>query len=125
MADINKKILIVEDDKDYLFILQTNFRNEGFSIIAAKDGREGLDLAEKEKFDLIILDILMPNMDGIEMAKQLKQKGINIPIMFLTNVSDIEQISKAEEAVPSDYIIKSDMTVDRIIVQVKKKLGIE
>ena len=52
MADINKKILIVEDDKDYLFILQTNFRNEGFSIIAAKDGREGLDLAERQEEEL-------------------------------------------------------------------------
>jgi two-component system alkaline phosphatase synthesis response regulator PhoP len=125
MADVNKKILVVEDDKDFLFILQTNFSNEGFSVLAAKDGKEGLDLVGKEKPDLIILDILMPNMDGIEMAKQMKEKGINIPIIFLTNVSDTDRISKAEQIVPSDYIIKSDMSVDKIVAHVKKKLGIE
>ena len=124
MTDTSKKVLIVEDDKDFLFILQTNFRDQGFSIITAHDGQEGLATAEKEKPDLIILDILMPNMNGLEMAKQMKEKGINIPIIFLTNVGDVESISKAEETVPSDYIIKSDMSVDKIVAQVKKRLGI-
>lgn len=125
MNDINKKILIVEDDKDFLFILQVNFRNEGFFVITAKDGQEGLDLAAKEKPDLILLDILMPKMDGIEVAKQIKKNGANIPIIFLTNVSDINQISKAEEIGPSDYIIKSDMSVEGVVEQAKKRLGIK
>jgi two-component system, OmpR family, alkaline phosphatase synthesis response regulator PhoP len=124
MAKINKKILIVEDDKDFLFILQTDLRNEFSSVITAQDGQEGLDLAEKEKPDLILLDILMPKMDGIEMAKQMKAKGIIIPTIFLTNMNDIEHISKAIETIPSDYIIKSDVSIDKIAAEVKKKLGV-
>lgn len=122
---INKKILIVEDDKDFLFILQTDLRNAGFAVITAENGQEGLDAAQEEKPDLIILDILMPVMDGLEMAKQMKAKGMNIPIIFLTNMSDLEHISKATEITPADYIIKSDVSVDKIAVLVKKKLGIQ
>jgi two-component system, OmpR family, alkaline phosphatase synthesis response regulator PhoP len=126
MADnINKKVLIVEDDKDFRFILQINFSKEGFSVVTAENGEEGLSLVEKEKPDLIILDILMPTMDGIEMAKQVKQKGINIPIVFLTNMSDIDHISQAQEIVLSDYIIKSDVSVDKIVEAAKTKLGIK
>jgi len=126
MADnINKKVLIVEDDKDFRFILQINFGKEGFSVVTAENGEQGLSLVEKEKPDLIILDILMPIMDGIEMAKQVKQKGINIPIVFLTNMSDIDHISQAQEIVLSDYIIKSDVSVEKIVAVAKTKLGIK
>lgn len=125
MADIiNKKILIVEDDKDFLFILQTDLRNAGFSVVVAEDGQAGLDAVQEEKPDLVILDILMPKMDGIEVARHLKEKGVEVPIIFLTNMSDLDHISKATETAPSDYIIKSDVPVDKIVAEVKKKLGV-
>ncbi|MCX6724457.1 MAG: response regulator [Candidatus Staskawiczbacteria bacterium] len=121
---IDKKILIVEDDKDFMFILQTNFRDEGFFIVTAQNGQEGLETAEKEKPDLILLDIMMPVMDGIEMAKRMRLKHINIPTIFLTNMSDVNHINKAIEVAPSEYIIKSDVSIESIIAEVKKKLGV-
>ena len=126
MAKINKKILIVEDDKSYLWILRQSFENEGFSVLFAEDGEEGLEAAIKEKPDLILLDILMPKMDGITMARKLKEKGTESYIMFLTNFKDAEHVSQAVEAVnETDYIVKSDLHVDQIIVRVKKRLGTE
>lgn len=120
----DKKILIVEDDKDFSFILQINFQNEGFIVIVANDGVDGLAKAEAEKPDLMILDILMPNMNGIEMAKKIKSKGINVPIIFLTNLSDIDFMTRAEEAVMADYVIKSDVPTEKIVAMVKDKLGV-
>src|SRR3989338_8424144 len=90
----NKKVLIVEDDKDFLWILRQSFENQGLSIIYAQDGEEGLSMAEKEKPDLMLIDILMPKMDGIAMAKKIKEKGIVCQMIFLTNLKDVEHISE-------------------------------
>ncbi len=124
MGNTNKKILIVEDDKDFLFILQESLKKEGFSVIISENGRDGLAMAEKEKPDLIILDILMPAMDGYEVAEKIKEKNISAKVIFLTNLKDLDSMSKALEIIPSDYIIKSDMPVGKIVEEVKKKLEI-
>ena len=126
MDEINKKTLIVEDDKDFLWILRQSFDNKFFSVVYAMDGEEGLAMAEKEKPDLIIIDILLPKMDGIAMAKKIKEKGVKSQIIFLTNLKDPEHVSKALDAVgETDYIIKSDMHIDAIVDRVKDKLGIK
>lgn len=126
MNKINKKVLIVEDDKDFLWLLRQNFDNQGLSVTYALDGEEGLAMAEKEKPDLIIIDILLPKMDGIDMAKKIKEKGIKSQVIFLTNLSDSEHISKALDAVgETDYIVKADVDVDLIVNRVKDKLGVE
>lgn len=125
MTKINKKILIAEDDKSLLLALQEKFTNEGFSVVTALDGEEGLMVAEKEKPDLLLLDILMPKIDGITMARKLKETGINAPIIFLTNLDDIKHISEAIEVSKSDYLIKSDWKISDIITKVKEKLDLK
>lgn len=125
MSQINKKVLIVEDDKDFLWILKQNFGNKNLSVLYATDGEEGLAMSEKEKPDLIIIDILLPKMDGITMAKKIKEKGIKSQIIFLTNLMDPEHISKALEAAGEvDYFVKADTHIDTIVSRVKSKLGI-
>ena len=126
MDEINKKILIVEDDKSFLWILRQSLENEGFSVIFAQDGEEGLKMAEEEKPDLILLDILLPKMDGITMARKLKGKGIKSQIIFLTNLKDAEHISEAVEVVKeTDYIIKSDLHIDQIVDRVKSRFNLK
>ena|SRR3989344_3002731 len=123
MTQLRKKVLLVEDDKDYLWILRQSLAPEDLDIVYALDGEEGLAKAEAEKPDLILIDIQMPKMDGITMAKKIREKKIESKIIFLTNLSDAEHISEAfgsgEEA---DYIVKSDLKVDDIIKRVKTKL---
>lgn len=124
MEDVNKKVLIVEDNKDFLWILRQSFVGKGFSVVFAEDGEEGLKMAEQEKPDLILLDILMPKMDGITVAKRLKEKGIKSKIIFLTNL--MGELPVAEGIVKeTDYIIKSDMSIDQIVAKVKEKLGMK
>ena len=119
------KILIVEDDADFFAILEEGFKGKGFKIFFAKNGEEGLNLAVKEKPDLILLDILMPKMDGIEMAQNFRKINKKIPIIFLTNVEDMASISEAFKTIKSDYIIKTTVHIDNIVSTVKDKLKIK
>jgi len=127
MQKINKKVLIVEDEPGSFMPLEAVFSDAGFDVVLAKDGQEGLDAVKKENPDLIILDILMPKINGIEMAKKLKELGISIPAIFLTQLKDEEHIADAMESYrsDSDYIIKTDISLDEIVKRAKTKLGIE
>src|SRR2546426_570236 len=119
MAKATKKILIVEDDKDFLWILRQNFELEGIPVLFALNGEEGLAMAIQEKPDLIMMDILMPKMDGLAMAKELKKNGVDAQLVFLTNFKDTDHISKAMETVGEvDYMIKSDVHIDEIITRI-------
>lgn len=124
MENTNKKILIVEDSKNYLWIISQALLAEGFVVATAENGEDGFSAAKKEKPDLILLDITMPKMDGIAMSKKLKEAGIEAPIIFLTNMSDVKHISEAAE-IAADYIIKSDLSVDGIIARVKERLNMK
>jgi DNA-binding response OmpR family regulator len=124
----SKKILIVEvveDDKPLLSVLTERFNAEGFKVISAITGEEGLDLALKNKPDLILLDIVMPKMDGITMLKKLRQDpwGKKAKVILLTNLSADENITKAvTELEPTYYLIKTDWKMDDIVERVKKTL---
>lgn len=119
------KILIVEDDKNYLWILRQSFVSENISVVFAVDGEDAVKMAAEEKPDLILLDIMLPKIDGIEAAKQIKAKGIVAPIIFLTNFNDAEHVSGAMEAVKdTEYIVKSNTHINEIVSRVKNKLGI-
>ena len=118
-----KKILIVEDTKSYVLIISQKLEEEGFDVATAENGEEGLEAVNKEMPDLILLDIEMPKMDGITMAKKMKESNINVPIIFLTNMGDLKHISEAMEA-GTDYIIKSDIDAEGIAKRVKEKLGV-
>lgn len=124
MEKINKKILITEDDKDLLSILVTKFTDEGFSVVTAGNGEEGIMAAEKEKPDLIISDVLMPKMDGVEMARKIKESNNDVPIIFLTNIKDIDYMNDIKIPTKFDYLIKSDLKINDIIDKVKAKLGL-
>ena len=126
MNEIIKKVLIVEDDKDFLLILKQSFNNQGLSMLYALDGEEGLAMAEKEQPDLMIIDILLPKIDGITMAQKIKEKGVSSQMIFLTNLKDQDHIIKVLEAVGEvDYIVKADTRIDTIVSRVKSKLGIK
>lgn len=126
MENSSKKVLIVEDDKDFLWLLRQSFNIKDISVFFAVDGEEGLEVAKKEKPDLVLIDILLPRMNGIEMAKKIKEEGISSQMIFLTNLRDPHHISEVMNvAVGADYIVKSDMHIDAIIERVKDKLGIK
>jgi two-component system alkaline phosphatase synthesis response regulator PhoP len=124
MEKINKKILIVEDDKDFLYILQTKFAGAGFDVSTAENGEDGLEMAGKEKPDLIISDVLIPKMDGIQMVKKILEINKAVSIIFLTNIKDEEHNADTKELAGIEYLIKSEMRINDVVEKVKGKLGL-
>ena len=117
---IMKSVLVVEDEPSLLKILAETLTKAGFNVFTAKDGAEGLVMALKNHPDLILLDIVMPKMNGIEMLKNLWQDkwGKNAQVIFLTNV-----IGEAEKFGTYKYLLKVDWKLQDIVNEVKKNLG--
>lgn len=120
-----KKILIVEDEVAVRRVLVDKFEREGFATLSANDGVEGLQVALANKPDLILLDIIMPKMDGISMLKKLRQDGWGrtVPVMVLTNLSGSEKVASALLNGAYDYIVKSDIKLEDLVNKVRAKLG--
>ena len=125
-ASGGKKILIVEDEQDLCEALIDKLGREGFLPRGAKDGEEGLELALKEHPDLILLDIVMPKMDGMTMFKKLREDkwGKNVPVILLTNLSatDEKLIKAMVENEPAYYLVKSDWKINDVVEKVKETL---
>src|SRR3989344_4698898 len=124
---LNKTLLIVEDDSSLLLALNDRFADEGFKIIQAKNGEEGLELAIKHRPDLILLDIIMPKMDGITMLKKMREDawGKHAPFIILTNLSvDDKVLNDISKTEPSYYLVKTDWNIEAVVKKVKDRLGI-
>ena len=122
------KILIVEDDKSLRDVLHNKFSLEGFNVLEANDGEAGLAIALREHPDLILLDILMPKMDGITMMKKLREAnewGKHVPIILLTNLSaDDEKINQAiTDNTPAYYLVKANYTIADLVEKIKERLS--
>lgn len=119
MEALDIKILLVDDDEDIIELLQYNLKKEGYTIYTATNGKQGIDLAKKEKPHLVLLDIMMPDVDGIETCRQLREiEGLNnLIIAFLTaRNEDYSQIA-GFDAGADDYIskpIKPRVLISRI-----------
>ena len=119
-----KTILIVEDEQDIRKAIADRFAYEGFWVFEAEDGVQGLKVALKERPDLILLDIMMPKMDGMVMLKKLRANklGKDVPVVILTNLDKIEEMAEALEGEVYDYLLKSDWNLEDIVKRVKDKL---
>jgi len=105
---MKETILIVEDEKDIVKMLDYNLKKEGFKILSVNDGEDALDLATKDQPDLIILDLMLPGMDGLEVCKALKKenKTASIPIIMLTAKSQETDKIVGLELGADDYVTK-------------------
>lgn len=120
------KILIVDDDKLMLDMYQGKFSDDGFEVNVAADGQRGFALARKFKPDLILLDILMPRVDGLTMLKNLKSNKTtkNIPVILLTNVGGgDDDVDKGLSLGAVAYMIKSHFDPKDVVKKVKEILG--
>jgi len=124
VTEQQNKILIVEDEPSLRTVLADSFRNAGFTVYIAKDGEEGLFIAEEEMPDLILLDMIMPRMDGMAMAQRLREnkKLSHIPIIFLSNLGDGE-LSSGKWDESWEHLVKSDWKMGELIGKVKEKLS--
>jgi two-component system response regulator MprA len=131
MVKLNKKILIlvVEDEVIIARTLEERLMAEGFDVIKGSDGDEGLKLALSEHPDLILLDLLMPRVDGLTMLKNLRGDswGAGAAVIILTNVSDLNKVAEGMKAGLDgtyEYLVKSNWSLDEVVSKIKQKLEI-
>jgi DNA-binding response OmpR family regulator len=125
MSDTKHRILIAEDEPLIAGAIAQKFKLEGFDVSVAKDGQAGLAMALADHPDVILLDVIMPVLDGLGMLKKLRKDkwGEQAKVILWTNVSDAQQVSDRLKYGVFDYLVKSDWTPEEVVRQVKQKLG--
>jgi CheY-like chemotaxis protein len=124
-----KSILVVEDELSVLGALTDKLKREGFNVYEAKNGADGLRLSLEKRPDLILLDLAMPKMDGIEMMRRLREENVygrQVPIVILTNLTADDKITWAvAKDEPAYYLIKSDWKIEDVVAKVRDTLGMK
>ncbi len=119
-----KKILVVEDDQMISSMYKTKLETEGFKVIVGATGTEGLELAKSQKPDVILLDIILPQLDGFSVLKELRAASgtSKTPIIMLTNLGTDADKAKGEKLGATDYLVKANLTPAQISEKLKQYL---
>jgi DNA-binding response OmpR family regulator len=118
------KILIIEDDKFLRDLLSRKLQDENFNVIAAVDGEEGVKKVEGERPELVLLDLILPGINGFDVLKNIKEnpKTSEIPVIILSNLGQKEDVERALTLGAKDYLIKANFTLNEIFDKIKKYL---
>ncbi len=121
---MTKKILIIEDDQFLRELIAKKLTQEGYEIVQAADGEEGLKQVKKTKPDLILLDLILPELDGFDVLTKIKQDNqvSHIPVIILSNLGQREDINRGMGLGAQDFLIKTYFTPTEIIEKIKEKL---
>ena len=118
-----KYILVADDERPMARALELKLAHEGFKAKAVFDGTEVLESLRHEKFDLLLLDLVMPTVDGFQVLESMKSEGILVPVIVLSNLSQQEDEKRVKELGAREFFIKSDTPITDVIHHVKKVLG--
>jgi len=119
-----KTILVVEDDKFLRELIVRKLKEEGYQTVEAVDGEEALEKIKKPPFDLILLDLILPGIDGFEVLKQVKEESslASVPVIILSNLGQREEVERGLKLGAVDYLIKAHFTPGEIIKKIKSIL---
>lgn len=121
-ATTGKKILIVEDERPLAHALEMKFRNQGYETQVVMNGVEALAAVKTGGFGMVLLDLIMPVMDGFAVLAELKSQGNKIPVIVLSNLGQDEDRAKTKELGAIDYFVKSNTPIAEIVTRVKSVL---
>ena len=125
MSDQPRRILLVEDDRFLRKAAETTLKQQGYTVITAADGEEALRVARSEPLDLILLDLIMPKLNGFQVLNALKKDAptANIPVIILSNLGQDRDVQQAMEAGATAYFIKADLSLQALVQRVEEALA--
>jgi len=123
MPEKTKKILVADDEMSMAKALSIKLSREGFDVKSVHNGEDAFALAEKEKFDLILLDLVMPKLDGFGFLEKMKKNGSKTKVIILSNLSQEEDAIRAKGLGAVDFFVKSNTPIADIVEKVKNILG--
>lgn len=115
-----RHILVVDDEKALTHALQMKLSHAGYEVSTAANGEEALQLLEKNTYSLILLDLVMPVMDGFEVLEQMKKKHISTPVIVATNLGQEEDMKRAQEYGVTQYFVKANTPLAEIVKLINK-----
>lgn len=120
-----KTILIVEDEMSMQRALKNKLEGSGFSVMTADDGEEAVEAMRRSLPDLVLLDLIMPKLDGISVLRQMKadEKLRLVPVVILTNLSSGDKVAEAMQLGTFDFLVKANYSLDDVLRKVKERLG--
>jgi DNA-binding response OmpR family regulator len=120
-----KTILFIEDEAALQKTFGDMFQIKGYKMLSAMDGQAGLDLSKTASPDLILLDLILPKMHGLDVLKAIKEdaKTKDVPIIILTNLEGINEVEKALELGATTYLVKAQYNLEEVFEKIKKVLG--
>ncbi len=125
--DKEARVLIIEDDQFLRDLLTTKLEKENFDVISAIDGPGGIDKILNEKADIVLLDIILPEIDGFEILKRIRSNAqieiARVPIILLSNLGQEADVEKGRQLGADDYLIKSNFTIDEIIEKIRHTIA--
>jgi two-component system response regulator VicR len=121
-----KKILLVEDDKDLSFLMNKKLTEEGFQVIMAETGQQALDKVKSESPDLVLLDILLPDIDGLTVLNEIAtdEQAKNISVIILSNLADQGSFEQVAAVGDYDYLVKAKTDLNQVVEKIKQRLGV-
>lgn len=124
-SSIMKKVLVVEDDKFLANAYKLKLTKSGYEVSVSSDGQEALDFMAESVPDIVLLDLIMPNMDGFATLSEMNnvEKLKNVPVVVASNLGQKEDIDRAKELGAKDFIIKSNVSIEDIVDKVKLIVG--
>lgn len=120
-----KKILVVEDDQFLINVYRIKLQKAGFKIIIAIDGAEALEKIKSQNFDLVILDLIIPKIDGFGVLTEIRsqEKYKKMPILVASNLGQMEDLNRAMKLGANDFVVKSDTSLDILIEKIKQLIS--
>lgn len=120
-----KKILLVEDEEIIIDLLQRKLSQEGYALKIARNGEEGLAVMKKEKPDLVLLDIVMPKLNGFEVMEEMQKDDClkKIPVVIISNSGQAVELDRAKELGAKDWLIKTEFDPQEVIEKVVRQIG--
>lgn len=115
-----KRILIVEDEKSYLNALVFRLQKSGYEVESATNGNEAIEAVKARHFDLLMLDLIMPKMNGFRVLEEIKAMGITLPAIVLSNLEQISDETKARNLGAFDFLPKSNVMISEVVARVQK-----
>ena len=122
---MSKTILFIEDEEALQKAITTMLEKDGYKVLSAMEGDTAVKYAREEEYDLVLLDLILPKLNGFEILKELKQneEKKHIPVLIVTNLETSADIQKALDLGATNYLVKSNYNLDEIIKKIKTALG--
>ena len=105
-TDASTRVLVVDDEENITFLLGSALRHFGFDVTTAATGRQGLDAVRAGEFDLVLLDVMLPDLDGYEVCREIRKAHPRVPVVFVTARGDLKDVTAGREAGGDSYIVK-------------------